>query len=237
MKKKTKNTTIILVIILLLLGIGAYRIFYGPIVSFKERRTVKNLVENYLTQTYGDHKFKVTGVSYEYDMETILDYSNPVGYMVNFKSNVVKSSIVTIDGLEPEKMKIRSDLFLENYFWPDNSGNEIYKLKEKNRPKEEIDKMFIEDIENLLGEDIKNFNSGYIKLNLPSNYGKIPTFEELKTNPKLYVIPSFRFNIENKVENKKEYEDKLIDFMKNKYNLEVNITFEENGTINVSTIY
>lgn len=86
--KKVLKILLIIIIILLVVGYVGYRILRGPIVNIKDKIEIKKYVESYLTNKYGEHKYKVTRIEYEYDMDTLFDYSNPTGYWVDFKSDI-----------------------------------------------------------------------------------------------------------------------------------------------------
>ena len=139
MKKVLKIIIIIILITLLIVGYMFYKIFSGPSVSVKEKRDVKKYVEDYLNKKYGEHEYKVTDVRYEYDMATLFDYSNPTGYWVDFKSDIVSDTWIIINGLNPNDYTVKNDYFIEDYYFPDQDGYDVYNIKENMKPKEELE--------------------------------------------------------------------------------------------------
>lgn len=230
MKKKVKKILIVIGLILLVVGFLGYRIFYGPSVSIKERRDVKEYVINYLTKTYGDHKYRVSGISYEYDMTTLFDYSNPTGYWVYFKSDVVSHSWVTITGLNPDDYKIDSDYFIESYYFPDHDGYDVYNKMSDMIPREQIETILLNELKDEFEPNAVEVECDYILLSVPENYGKIPTLEELKTNVDLYEILGFDYSVLYPIKDTVEYEERLKEYILNKYKTDSNIYFYKDNT-------
>lgn len=229
--KKVLKITIIMLIILSIVGYGGYRIFNGPSVNRKEKEKIKKYVENYLTKKYGEHKYKVTNIRYEYDMITLFDYSNPTGYKVDFKSDIVPASWVTINGLNPDDYKVDSDYFIENYYFAEKDSYNTYKTMDNMKPKKVLETILLNELRDEFEPDAYEVECETILLNIPEDYGKIPTLEELKTNTNLYRVIQFNYKVSNTIEDLNEYEEKLKKYILNKYNSNSNIYFSLENTI------
>lgn len=233
MKKILKIITIIL-IILSIVGYVGYRVFSGPSVSRKEKIEIKKYVENYLTKKYGEHKYKVTDIRYEYDMTTLFDYSNPTGYWVDFKSDIVSDSWVTINGLNPEYYKVDNDYFIEDYYFPEQDGYDNYKTMDSMKPKKEIEIKLLNELQDEFEPEAYEVECEGISLNIPEDYGKIPTLDELKTNTNLYKVTHFEYKVLTTIEDTNEYEERVKTYILNKYNSNSRIYFSlENTCISV----
>ena len=88
MKKVLKIIIIVVGIILLFKIYEVDKVFYKARISIKEKLEIKEYVQNYLTNKYGEHKYKFTDI--EYDMSTLFDYSHSIRYNENFKSDIVR---------------------------------------------------------------------------------------------------------------------------------------------------
>ena len=228
MKKESK---IILLIILLLIGYGVYRLFYGPSVNLIKKIEIKGYVERYLSKKYGDHKFRVTGIDYTFDMTKIFDYSNPTGYMVYFNSDIVPDSFVTIDGLKSKDYKVRTDFFIEDYYFPSQESYEIQDTMNSIEPKEEIESIILNELQNEFEPDAYEVNYTNAYLDIPEDYGKIPSLEEIKTNTNLYKLRSFSYKVSNTIEDTDKYGERLKKYIINKYNSNSNIYISPDNTI------
>ena len=232
--KKVLKIIIIIIIILSIVGYVGYRILSGPSVSRKEKIEIKKYVENYLTNKYGEHKYKVTNIRYEYDMITLFDYSNPTGYLVDFKSDIVPDSWITINGLNPDDYKVDNDYFIEDYYFPKQDGYNTYKTMDNMKPRKELETILLNELRAEFEPDAYKVECETISLNIPEDYGKIPTLEELKNNTKLYKVTQFDYKVSNTIEDTNEYEERLKTYILNKYNSNSSIYFSlENTIINV----
>ncbi len=233
MKKNKKIMIIILLIIIILVVVGyvVYRILRGPSVNIKEKIEIKNYVESYLTKKYGEHKYKVTGIRYEYDMDTLFDYSNPTGYWVYFKSDIAPDSWITINGLNPNDYKVDSDHFIESYYFPDQDGYNTYKTMDSIEPKEELEAILLDELKTEFEPHVYEVKCDTILLNIPEDYGRIPTLEELKTNTNLYKVTEFDYKVSNTIEDTNEYNERLKTYIINKYNSNSNIHFNLENTL------
>lgn len=227
MKKVLKITSIIL-IILLIVGYIGYRIFSGPIVSRKDKTEIKKYVENYLTMKYGDHKYKVTNIRYEYDMTTLFDYSNPTGYWVHFKSDIVPESWIVINGLTPNDYNVYNDYFIEDYYF--SGQDNVSKIMEDMKPKKDLEIDLLDELRDEFESDAYEVKCETILLDIPEDYGKIPTLEELKTNTSLYKVTHFEYKVSNAITDTDEYTERLKLYIKNKYNSNSNIYFHLENT-------
>ena len=141
-----------------------------------------------MTRKYGEHKFTVTSIRYEYDMTTLFDYSNPTGYWVDFKSDIVLNSWITINGLTPDVYKVDSDYFIESYYFPDKDDYDTYKTMNSMKPKKEFEKILLNELQDEFESYAYEVECDTILLDIPEDYGRIPTLEELKTNTNLYKV-------------------------------------------------
>ena len=233
MKKSENLGSILVVVIIVVLIIGGlviWKLFLPPIVKSSERKNVTFFVENYLTKKYGEHKFEVTSVNYEYDMTTLFDYSNPTGYWVYFKSDIVSNSWITINGLNPDDYKVDNDYFLESYYFPNQDGYNIYKTMDNMKPKKEFEKIILNELRKEFEPDVYVVECENISLNIPEDYGKIPTLEELKTNTNLYEVTNFNYQVSKAIEDTNEYSERLKAYIINKYNSNSNIYFHLDNT-------
>lgn len=226
----------IIFITLLLIGLMGYRFLLGPSVSIKERVEVKKYVEDYLTMKYGDHNYKVTKISYEYDMDTFFDYSNPTGYWVYFKSDIISDdSWIIINGLNQSTYKVDNDSLVEDYYFPNMYGSDLIEKMNSIEPEEELEQKILNELQTEFDPDICEFKSFDIHLEIPENYGRIPTFKELETDISLYRISYFKYEVSNSIKNTDKYEEELKLYIKNKYNndLESVDFYEDNTRISV----
>ena len=236
--KKGLKITIIILIVLSILGYGVFRVFYGPSVSMKDKREIKKYAENYLTKKYGEHKFKVTGIRYEYDMTTLFDYSNPTGYWVDFKSDIVPHSWITINGLNPDVYKVDSDYFIESYYFPEKDGYDVYKIMDNMEPRKDLERLLLDELRKEFDSNIYEMDCDTIILDIPEDYGKIPSLEELNTNTSLYRITQFDYKVSTAIEDTEKYEKGLKSYIKNKYNSSSDIYFNLNDTsVSVFLVY
>lgn len=232
--KKVLKIIIIILIILSIVGYVEYIIFCGPSVNRKEKIEVKKYVENYLTNKYGEHKYKVTGIRYEYDMTTLFDYSNPTGYWVDFKSDIVSDSWITINGLNPDDYKVDSDYFIEDYYFPEKDGYNVYKIMDNMKPRKELETILLNELRDEFEPDAYKVECDTISLNIPEDYGKIPTLDELKTNTNLYKVTHFEYKVLTTIEDTNEYKERLKEYITNKYNSNSDIFFHlENTSVSV----
>lgn len=216
--KKVLKIIIIILVILSLIGYVGYKILIGPSVSIKEKIEVRKYVEKYLKKKYGEHNYKVTHIRYEYNMAHVFDYSNPKGYWVDFKSDIGTNSWVIIDGLSPDNYKIDHDYFIESYYFPGQDGYDIYKIKEAMIPKKKLEAILLNELKDEFEPKVYEVHCDYISLDIPEDYGKIPTLEELKTNTNLYKVHSFAYRVTNAIEDTNKYKERLKTYITNKYN-------------------
>ena len=232
--KKNKTLKIILLIILIIILIF-YKIVIPPFVKFGERKNVTSFVENYLTNKYGEYNFKVTSVEYEFDMAymNFFDYSNPVGYSVEYKNDITKGSYLTISGLNLNEYKIDYDDFLGDCYFSDLHGYERYDMFESIKPYKKINEMILNDIRefDLSVSDIVNVT---VSLDIPNDYGRIPLLDELKNNIDLYEISNFTIYYSNLVLNDESYESDLKKYLSDTYNDDWKIHFNTNGSVSCS---
>lgn len=234
MKKILKVVGIIL-IILAIVVLVIYKVLSGPSVNGKEKREIKKYVENYLTKKYGDYNFKVTDIDYEYDMTTLFDYSNPIGYRVDFESDIVSESWVTINGLYEDEYEVDSDYLIQDYYFPDKDGYDTHIAMDSMTPKKELGAFILKDLQKEFEPDAYEVECENVLLNIPEDYGKMPTLEELENDTSLYKVISFDYKFSKVIEDKEGYKERLKVYIKNKYNCDSNIfLFPNNNGVSVS---
>lgn len=184
-----------------------------PAVPKNEKESVTKLAENYLTNKYGNHNFKVKDVDYIFQMDSIFDYSNCTGYSLTFNSDVVDESSIDILGTNPNEYVVKSDSFIVDYYFLDLDGYERYEAKESMIPKEAINKELYYKIKQEFDSNCQNLECYGISLNIPEDFGRIPSLEELKNEVKFYEILNFQYTINEIVENEEDYKNQLRDYL------------------------
>ena len=224
-----------ILLVLIIGGLVICKLFLPPRVKSSERKNVTFFVENYLTEKYGEHKYKVTSISYEYNMSTLFDYSNPTGYWVYFTSDIVPESWIVINGLNQDDYKVDNDYFIESYYFPDErDGYKLYQTMDNMEPKKELETIILNELRDEFEPDAYKVECYNISLNIPEDYGKIPTLEELKTNINLYKVSNFGYKVSNTIEDTDEYSERLKAYITNKYNSNSKIYFHlENTSVEV----
>ena len=76
LKKKKKDYIFVVMLITLII----LKLLSPPRVKSSEKKNVSIFVENYLTEKYGKHNFKVTRVEYDFRMTSLFVYSDCYGY-------------------------------------------------------------------------------------------------------------------------------------------------------------
>lgn len=217
-KKRIIKTSIVVSLIfifLVLLCLCIYRIINGPFIGIKEGIEISRYVEKYLTKKYGNHNFKVTDIQYDYDMDSFFDFSNPVGYVVGFKCDATSYSGASVTGLYPNQLGVDDWLLKSIYFTNKNGLTNYYELENK-IPKEEINKALLDKLKSEFDSNIIEVRSSSPYLDVPDNFGKIPSMNEIETNLDLYWDSYFSFDtIIN--QDKDEYEDKVINYLNNEF--------------------
>lgn len=233
--KRNKKLKIILLIMLIVILIFC-KIVTPPFVKFSERKDVTSFVENYLTNKYGEHNFKVTSVRYEFDMAymNFFDYSNPVGYSVEYKNDITENSYLTISGLNLNEYKIDYDDFLGDCYFHDLHGYERYDMFESIKPYKKMSERLLYDIRNNFDSSVSDIVNVTVLLDIPSDYGRIPLFDELKNNIDFYEISSFTIYYSNLVPSDDSYKSELKKYLSNTYSDDWKIYFNTNGSVSCS---
>ena len=225
----------ILLAILFVLGVITLiilkSVFFGPSVKRDVKKKVSSFVEEYLTEKYGDHNYKITKVTYDFHMSTLFDYSNPVGYNVYFSSDVVNSSYVTIKGIEIDELKVENDGFIEDYYYPKLTGYERYDAIKSITPVEKIQNELFSNLKEDFESSCTKVTCNNVSLSIPKNTGKIPTMEELKNNIDYYEILDFNFKLSNYIEDQEEYKNRLNEYLTQTFGGTWNIYFNPNSSI------
>ena len=203
--------SITVLVLLLVLFLFIFRIFYGPFVGFSEKRNVSNIVENYLTKKYGNHNFKVTDVDYDYDMETLFDYSTKVGYLVSYKGAGVDSA-VSVNGIYPNISRI-SDWFLEEYYFGAYDSSNMFEKMNNLEPKEKIESIVFNKIKNEFDQNIQKANAYNPVLDIPNDFGRIPTIEEIQNNINFYFLSELNYSTTINPNEEDSYEMKLNEYV------------------------
>ena len=231
---KAKRIIILVVGAFLIIGYFGYKALTGYNVSFSEKANLKEFALEYLNDRYGNQNFKIINYRYEYQMETLFDYSNPVGYWVFFKSDQVKEAWIIVYGLNKEDYYVHSDYFLETYYFPNEDGHVVYDAKKALMPRKAIEEMFLNDIKNEFDPNIEKVECDYINLVVPEGYGKIPTMDDLKTDINLYVPLSFRYRVKGVIDDTNSYEQRLKMFVQRKYKKYIDAKHKNELSVSVS---
>lgn len=232
--KKLKILGIVLLVVMVVFIIGGLTIrilFLPPRVKSSERKNVTFFVENYLTEKYGKHNFKVTKIEYDFDMTTLFDYSHRVGYDVRFKSDIVKYSSVNISGINPDEFKIKGESLLKDYYFPNLDGYGQYEAMKSIIPVEKIQSNFFNKFKQDFEPNCKTLECKSTILDIPDNFGRIPTIEELKNDISYYEVSDFTFTLTNIIENEEEYKNKLNEYLNQNFDGEWYIYFTPGGSI------
>ena len=235
-----KNGSKIIIIIFILLAVlcyYGYRLLNGPSVSLKDKREIKLYVEDYLTKKYGYHDFIVNKIDYLYEGNSLFDYSDPKGYWVYFKSDIVSESWLTIRGLINNNFKVDTDYLIKDYYYPDKDGYEIYNTLDKMKPIDALNKSFTDELKNEFGIDGISVRINSSTLKIPDNYGRVPTLDEIKTDVSLYQILEFECSISDETINRNEFVTKLKTYLTNKYNCECEVSYNQDQSISVLLNY
>lgn len=228
--KKFKLFYVILIVVIIILFLG-WLLFFPPRVKFGERRSVSNYVEKYLTKKYGEHKFKVTKVDYDFQMSTLFDYSEPVGYDVRFKSNVLKNSYIHISGLKPDDFLITSDSFIADYYFSNLDVYDQYEVMKSITPVKEIEMNLLDKIRLEFDSNIETLKCNGSKLNLPNDFGRIPILDEIKNDSTYYEVLDFTFTLTGDIADEDDYKDKLVKYLNNTFGGDWSVYFNPNGSI------
>lgn len=213
--------TVIITILLIFISIKGYTILNGlkgPSVKKEYKIIIEKYAEEYLTKKYGKHNFKVTRIDYDFHMDYVFDYSNPIGYWVDFKSDIVPKCWLVIKGLKQEDFIVDKDYYIEEYYFSDRDGYDIYEIMNNMKPKEELEKILLNELQQEFSKDIYEVNCNTILLEIPEDFGRIPTLDELKTNTNLYKVTSFDYKESNALTDTEEYKRKLKSSFMEKYN-------------------
>lgn len=228
--EKLKKAGIILLVVVIVFIVGKCKIILlGPSVKMSEKKNVSIYVEDYLTKKYGKHNFKVTKIEYEFKMATIFDYSNRVGYNVQCKSDKVKYFFVYIYGFNPDEYTIRSDSFLENYYFPTLDAYEQFEKRESIIPEKKIESNFISKFKEGFEPNCDELIYSLEKVD--RNLGRIPTIEELKNDINVYEVSDFAYTLTDSIENKEEYKNKLRKYLKQNFGGDWTICFNSDVSI------
>ena len=206
-----------------------YGQYKGPIYFSSERRNVTRIVEEYLTKKYGDHNFKVTYIDYNYDMRYVFDYSTKDGYLVGYKSDVVNSA-VSVSGIYPNITGI-SDWFLEDYYFGEEEASQKFVEIQNLAPTEEIRSAILNKLKNEFDINAQTVESLNPKFEVPDDFGRIPTIDEIKTSVDLYRVSSFSYTTAFKPNEQDNYEMRLKEYLKNSFNGDWDIRIIKNNCL------
>ena len=67
-------------------------------------------------------------------------------------------------------------------------------------------------------------------MDIPEDYGRIPSLEEIKTNTNLYKVRNFDYMVSNAIKDTNKYNERLKEYITNKYNSNSNIYFNLENT-------
>ena len=108
---------------------------------------------------------------------------------------------------------------------------DTYETMENMKPKKELETRLLKELRDEFEPDVYEVECETILLNIPNDYGKIPTLEELKTNTNLYKVTQFDYKVSNKIEDINEYNERLKSYITNKYNINSSIYFSLEDTV------
>jgi len=234
------TTIFIILSVFIFLIFIIYRTFNGPSVGLSEKKNVSNIVEKYLTEKYGDNHFKVIDVSYDFEMSTLFDYSKKEGYLVTYKCDELESA-VSVEGIYPNISCI-SDWFLEAYYYTDKDNNslatfEIFQEMKGRTPKEKIKSAILNKIKSEFDTYIQeiDINEYDVHLEIPDDFGRIPTIDEIENDLNLYEVSSVRYTTILEVDKEEEYETKLKAYLKNYFGGEWKISsYKKDNSYSIS---
>ena len=232
-KKMLIIIPIIIVIIVLIILLLLKNIIFGPSVSFNDKKQITEVVEKYLINKYGDHNYKITDIRYDYKMNTVFDYSNPVGYFVDCKSDEVKHFYAYIADILPNNISVDHDSLIEEYLFPNLDGYDQKEKIDELAPVDKIKEKIINDLRNV-DPDIELIKNIDIRFRYPINSGKMPTEEDLKENTSYYDIIRFTYTRKSEIINDDEYINIIQEYIKNTYGVEWNISINKNGSVTCS---
>lgn len=224
----------ILGIILLVIIIGwliIWKFLSAPSVKSSEKKNVTIFVENYLNDKYGKHNFKVIKVEYQFHMERIFDYSNPDGYIVRFKCDIVNNSSVFISGINQNEYKITGDSLLGDYYFPNLHGYERYNEMESLTSVENIQTNLFNKFKQDFEPSCQTLKCYEAKLDINKNLGIIPTMEDLKTDMRYYDVRYFTYTLTDRIEDKEDYNNKLINYLKQNFGGDWSVHFNSDVSI------
>lgn len=226
--KKKKIVKVLIIVSIIILSVLAflyykvYKEFSGPSVGWNEKRNVSNFVENYLTNKYGDIHFKITGVVYDFKMETLFDYSKKEGYLVTYKCDELESA-VSVKGIYPNISGI-SDWFLEKYYYTDRDKNslatfEIFQEMNDRAPKDKIKSAILNKIKSEFDANIQevDFSDYNVYFEIPDDFGRIPTIDEIKNDLNLYWASKITYTTTIENDKEEEYEAYLKAYLNNNF--------------------
>lgn len=140
-------------------------------------------------------------------------------------------SWVTIEGLNSNDYKVDSNHFIESYYFPNQDGYNTYETMENMEPKKELEAILLNELQDEFEPNAYEMDCDAILLEIPENYGKIPTLEELKTNTNLYKVKSFDYKVSNTIKYTTQYSERLKTYIKNKYNSNPKIYYDLENTL------
>ena len=110
--KLLKNVGIVIGVLSVLfafffLNYKIYNSLVGPIVNLTERKYLSNAINQCIIKKYGENKYKIIRVDYEYDMRHIFDHSTKTGYLVQIK-NGKDYVFIDVEGVYPNITNIHS---------------------------------------------------------------------------------------------------------------------------------
>lgn len=206
-----------IIVFFIIAGIICFLVFFhslqGPKVNKDEKKEVMAYTEAYLTKKYGNHYFKAFRVEYDYDMERLFDYSNPTGYSVYYKCDGLKDfSSATIKGFDLNNAEI-SEHFLVDYLYSDLDSYEKFKEFYETKPNVDVEKKLLNELEKALDVDIKTLEINRFYIELPDDYGKLPTMEEIKNDLELFKANTIYFTLDQVPSSPDGFQKTLNDYL------------------------
>lgn len=217
-------------IIITIVGFWFYQSLVGPSVGFRDQSEIRAYVEDYLTNRYGDYQFKATRVEYEFDRSMLFN-NHPIGYQVDYQSSVIPHGFVIIQGLIPDDYWVKTDYFVQDYYSSDQGGLiDYFDTMKDLEPKAAVESNFAAEFKSEFEPNAYDVECGVIILSVPENYGRIPTLDELQSNPNLYRFDFFKYSVSDPIEDTDAYSQKLQTYLENKYHRDSGIGFFSGDT-------
>ena len=112
----------------------------------------------------------------------------------------------------------------------------IYDELDKIMPLEKYSDYLCGKIQNEFDPNCKSVKIYHLQLNIPNDFGRIPTMQELKNDINLYRCSYFTITLNSDIDenDKDNYKNKLKNYLENNTKYKWSIYYNNNGTISCS---